>query len=217
MIIELTENELEAASEWGALRQLEAERRNLHDARGGNGKVGPSSHIMHMAACVAAYRVILQSGYLAVFEFKDQINNWRRKPAIWPWWDICCRTRSDYDLLIPASMKKYPNRRMILVICKSERVYDVIGHMPIGYAVQEGNSYLKDYGGRPPAYFVPREDLFPFVFDHELEDSLLSVRFVRSRLCAIREEIMECNDRLHIASLLQHEVDCLVKAVVDSA
>jgi len=71
--------------------------------------------------------------------------------------DVEVRTRSKdyYDLLVRADDQD--SKRFVLVIRKGPKSFEVIGWIKAKEAKQE--QWIKTYGNRPPAYFVPKSAL----------------------------------------------------------
>lgn len=148
MIIELTNEEFAYAAQIGRTRQEEALRKNLPDKYGFDGVSGLAVHVEGSAGELAVAKALNIKWDATVNTFKsiaDLVSN------------IEVRTRSKdyYDLLVRADDKD--DSIFVLVIRQNPRKFDVVGWIKAKTAKQE--QWIKTYGNRPPAYFVPKTSL----------------------------------------------------------
>lgn len=148
MIIELNNIDFRKAVKIGEQRQEEALVKNLPDKYGFDGVAGLAIHIE--GAC----------GEMAVAQALDipwdaTVNTFKSLPDLRNGIEVRTRSKSEYDLLVRADDKD--DKIFVLVIRKGPQKFDVIGWILAKDAKQE--QWIKTYGNRPPAYFVPKEHL----------------------------------------------------------
>lgn len=153
MLIELSNEEFVYAAQIGRLRQEEALKKGLPEKYGFDGVAGLSIHVEGAAGELAVAKALDIKWDATVNTFKsiaDLVS------------DIEVRTRSKdyYDLIVRADDKNYS--RFVLVIRKGPHKFDVIGWILAEDAKQP--QWIKTYGNRPGAYFIPKTSL------HTMED-----------------------------------------------
>lgn len=146
--IELTWAEIEMAAGVGIRRQIDALRRGLPDKHGYEGD-GWSNHIEGAMGeiCVAKALGRYWNGSIGTFKQGGDVGQ------------IQVRTRSklDYDLIIRPDDRDFDWFVLVLGSCPR---YWVVGYMQGREAKQA--EWLKEHGGRPPAFFVPQGALTRF-------------------------------------------------------
>lgn len=147
MLITLTEKEYLFASKIGKTRQKESEKRKLSDKYGFKGK-GEDIHIIGAAGELAAAKALN-------LPWKPGINTFKKISDLAKDIEIRTRTKSDYDLIVRRDDSN--NRKYILVYQQDKLNYEVVGWISGMDAKQE--KWLKRYGGRTPAFFIPKEEL----------------------------------------------------------
>lgn len=146
--IELSPPELEAAAEVGSRRHIEALKRRLPDKHG-YAKADPwQIHIEGACGELAAAKAL-------GLPWDGPVNTFRRGGDVG---DLQVRTRSNHDWDLLIRPKDRPDDVFILVTGVAPS-YVVRGWI-LGKHAQVPK-YLKEYGGRPPAFFVPQRDLRP--------------------------------------------------------
>lgn len=141
--------ELQMAANVGLARQIESLRRGLHDAHGLKDEAGWNLHIEGAAGEIAFAKAAGKYWGGSVNTFKDPDLGGR----------IQIRTRSGG---VRNSLIVRPGDDdqdiFVLVIGRSPK-FLVAGWM-LGQ-VAKNQAWMQTYGGRPAAYFVPREELWP--------------------------------------------------------
>lgn len=134
------------AANVGVLRHLAAIKEGREDRYGHEG-IGWNLHIE--GAC----------GELVTCKYKNwywsgSVNTFKKKADIGDWIEVRTRSRHDYDLIVRPDDR--PDRFYVLVtgIAPDYRIHGFID----GIAARQPH-WLKDYGDRPDAWFVPKEAL----------------------------------------------------------
>jgi hypothetical protein len=143
-IVKLTWHEAAMASHVGWMRQLAAVKAGKQDRHGYDGE-GWSEHIEGACGEMAVAKL------LGIF-WDGSVNTWKASDL--PGLQIRTRSRHDYDLIVRPSDDS--DSRWVLVTgrCPEYRV-----HGWISGASAKRPEFLKTYGGRPAAYFVPASKL----------------------------------------------------------
>ena len=143
--IVLTESEITIASTVGIKRQLECIRNKLQDKHGHDG-AGWNLHVE--GACgelvVAKALGLYWDGSVNTFKTGDDVPGLQVRTRSKDWYELIIRKDDD------------PDAKFVLVtgVCP---VYRIHGWMLGSDAMQE--KWLKEYGGREAAYFVPQDAL----------------------------------------------------------
>lgn len=147
MDVKLEWYEYAMASEVGRMMQLSSVRQGLPDAYGYSG-AGWSEHIE--GACgelvVAKALNIYWAGGINIFKLPDVDNNIQVRTRSKHFYDLIVRQNDSDDDLFVHVTGTCPN-------------YKIHGYMQGRDAKRE--QWLFDHGNRPPAYFVPQEELVP--------------------------------------------------------
>lgn len=148
--IRLTDEEIAEATAIGKLRQAEAVRKGLKPAHGFKGDEAACEkiHIMGALGEMAAAKClgIPWDGTVNTFKSRGDLG------------DIEVRTRSRHEWDLKVCPEDHDDRRFVLVTVENGE-YRVHGWMRGGDAKQPW--WIRTYGGRPEAYFVPRRFLNP--------------------------------------------------------
>jgi hypothetical protein len=147
-MIKLTDSEVEMAAQVGLRRQLEALRKGLPDKHGYEGD-GWGIHIE------GALGELALAKFLGVY-WDGSVNTFKTKGDLGET-EVRTRSRSDYDLIVREDDRE--DAVYVLVVGKAP-AYRVVGWMLGKEAKQD--RWVRTYGGRTPAYFVPQAALHPF-------------------------------------------------------
>lgn len=142
--VTLTWHEAAMASHVGWMRQLSAVKAGKHDCHGYSGD-GWSEHIEGACGEMAVAKM------LGIF-WDGSVNTWKANDL--PGLQIRTRSKHDYELLVrPSDADETP---WVLVTGRCPH-YRIRGYL---YGREAKRSeWLRDHGGRPPAYFVPHSHL----------------------------------------------------------
>ena len=145
--VRLTIGELHLAAQNGSLRQIESMSRNLPDKHGFDGP-GWNIHIEGAAGEIAAAKAlgVFWGGTINTFKSEGDVGK------------LEIRTTSTKNNRLIVRNGDKDDSAFVLVVGRAPS-YQVVGWMTGKEAKQK--KYLSAPGGRPPAYFVPREDLKP--------------------------------------------------------
>lgn len=143
--ITLTWAELEVAAHVGVRRQIGALREARPDQHGYEG-AGWSNHIEGAAGEMAVARVLNRywNGSVGTFKQGGDVGQIQ----------VRTRSRDDYELIVR------PNDRdsdWFVLVRGRTPTFQVIGYIKGEHAKR--SEWLRTYGGRPPAYFVPDDSL----------------------------------------------------------
>lgn len=144
MRVILTWHEAAMASDIGRLRQLSSVKSGRQDAHGYQG-AGWSEHIEGACGEMAVAKAlgVYWNGSIDSFQADDL-----------PGMQIKTRSRHDYELLV----RPGDNDESVFVLVTGQcPEYEIRGWIKGGDAKRQ--EWLRDYGGRPPAYFVPHDSL----------------------------------------------------------
>lgn len=146
MKIVLTIGELHLAAQIGCLRQIESLQRNLPDKHGFDG-AGWNIHIEGAAGEIAAARALdmYWGGTVNTFKSIGDVGK------------LEIRTTSKKNNRLIVRNPDNDDAVFVLVVGRSP-TFEVVGWMLGKEAKQQ--KYISAPGGRPPAYFVPRSDLY---------------------------------------------------------
>lgn len=149
----LTPAELHLAAMVGAARQIQALRERRPDRHGADPAEGWMLHIEGAAGEMAAARALDRywAAPIGTYRLGGDVGEVQ----------VRTRARHEYGLIVRADDRN--SDAFVLVTGRAPR-FRVHGWMSGSEAKQE--RWLREHGGRPPAYFVPREAL------HELADLL---------------------------------------------
>ncbi len=147
--ITLTVGELHMAAQIGCLRQIESLVKKLPDRHGFDGTDGWSIHIEGAAGEIAVSKA------LNVY-WGGSVNTFRTAADIGTKLEVRTRSNYDYDLIVRDNDKALSV--YILVVGKIP-TFRVVGWIRGSDAKNE--AWLKTYGNRPAAYFVPQSCLNP--------------------------------------------------------
>ncbi len=128
----------------GSLRQLSAVKAGKHDCHGYDGE-GWSEHIEGACGEIAVAKL------LGIF-WDGSVNAWKASDL--PGLQVRTRSRHDYDLIVRPSDDDHASWVLVTGRCPHYRV-----HGWITGAAAKRPEFLKNYGGRPAAYFVPASEL----------------------------------------------------------
>lgn len=148
MLIELNDVDFKFAVKIGQKRQEEALAKNLPDKYGFDGIAGLAVHIEGAAGEMAVAQALN-------IPWDATINTFKSLPDLGANIEIRTRSKSEYDLLVRPDDQD--DKIFILVTRKGAQKFDVIGWIKAKDAKQ--NQWLKTYGNRPGAFFVPKEYL----------------------------------------------------------
>jgi len=155
MIVTLSEEDIERASDVGRLRQSESERKGLKDKHGFSGPGGQGLHIRGACGELAAAKAL-------GIEWQGSVNTFKRGGDVGKF-QVRTRSKRWYDLLVRDG--DADGDIFILVLGHDHPIYDVVGWI---FARDAKKSYwVKGHGGRDPAYFVPQSSLNRFRADLE--------------------------------------------------
>lgn len=135
----------------GQHRQEESIKKGLKDAYGFDGKNGVQMHILGVCGeyAVAEY-------FNLPYDF--HVNKFKEGSDVGPF-QVRTRSREDYDLLIRPNDDS--NKIFILVtgtVGTTPPTMKIWGWLPASEAKQQ--KFKQTYGGRTPAYFVPKHELY---------------------------------------------------------
>ena len=143
---EVTLSWYEAAmgSSIGSLRQLSAVKAGKQDCHGYDGE-GWSEHIEGACGEIAVAKL------LGIF-WDGSVNTWKANDL--PGLGVRTRSRHDYDLIVRPSDDDHASWVLVTGRCPHYRVHGWITGVDA-----KRPEFLKNYGGRPAAYFVPASEL----------------------------------------------------------
>jgi hypothetical protein len=144
--ITLTWHEAAMASHVGWMRQLAAIKAGKHDCHGYEGE-GWSEHIEGACGEMAVAKL------LGLF-WDGSVNTWKANDL--PGLQIRTRSRHDYDLIVRPGDSEDATWVLVTGRCPEYRVHGWI----VGRDARRAE-WLRTYGGRPAAYFVPASELRP--------------------------------------------------------
>jgi hypothetical protein len=147
--VELTREECEMACWIGAKRQLDSIMAGLKQKHGNDGEDGYTKNIEGAGGEIAAAKVINRY-------WGGSVNTFKKGGDVGPY-QVRTRSELHWDLIVRDDDRD--EDRFILVRGKLPH-YQVVGHI-YGKAAKRPE-FLKPYGNRPPAYFVPANILTPF-------------------------------------------------------
>lgn len=150
-IIRLTIAEIWQAASVGMLRQMQALSRGQRDAHGFNGEDGWTIHIEGACGELALAK------YLNVY---PGLTANAGKAADVSKYQVRTRSKPDYDLIVRDGDA---DSDVFVLVVGSAGTYRVIGAILGEHAKRP--QWRKQYGGRPPAYFVPQSALRPLETD----------------------------------------------------
>jgi hypothetical protein len=152
--IQLDRYELFNAAFTGVLRHLSSLYRGSPDAHGYNGEDGWTKHIEGAAGEVAAAKAcnLFWGGSVNTFKGAGDVGIF----------EVRTRSRHDYELLVRPDDD---DKRVFVLVTGRAPKFVVRGWMRAGDAKRD--KWKHSHGGRPPAYFVPHDQLRP------LEDLLV--------------------------------------------
>jgi hypothetical protein len=130
------------------LRQEEALKKDLPDRHGFDGVSGLTVHVEGAAGELAVAKALN-------VEWDATVNTFKGVADILADIEVRTRSRSDYDLIVRSDDDD--NKTFVLVIRKGPKVFETIGWIKAKDAKQE--QWVKTYGSRPPAFFVPKSAL----------------------------------------------------------
>lgn len=148
MKVELTDTEMRIAIEVGVARQLSAMVAGKRDVHGASGS-GWDLHIEGAAGELAVAKAI------GVY-YPASVDTYRDEPDLPPDIEVRTRSRQYYDLIVRSDDD--PFKRYVLVTGRSPEL-TVRGWIYGNHAMNP--SWVKTYGNRPPAFFVPQTHLNP--------------------------------------------------------
>ncbi len=150
MLIELTEDQYEYAVKIGTQRHEEAVKRKLPDKHGFSGPGGLTIHIEGAAGELAVAEALQIPWDATVNTFKSVADLSKNL-------EVRTASKSTYRLIVRPDDKD--DRIFILALRLAPTKFRVVGWLPAHEAKKP--EWLKDYNGRPPAYFVPQDKLSP--------------------------------------------------------
>ena len=142
--VTLSWHEAAMASHVGWMRQLSAVKAGKSDCHGYDGE-GWSEHIEGACGEMAVAKM------LGIF-WDGSVNTWKANDL--PGLQIRTRSRHDFDLIVRPHDDDQACWVLVTGRCPEYRV-----HGWISGADAKRPEFLKTYGGRPAAYFVPAEEL----------------------------------------------------------
>jgi hypothetical protein len=148
MTIVLNWNEVAVAAIVGLRRHLEAVRAARADAFGRTDDDGWSDHIEGACGEIAVAKAF------GVY-WAPSVNTFRCGGDVGRW-QVRTRSRADYELLVRASD---PDEAAFVLVRGRAPRFEIIGWI-LGRDAKR-QEWVKTYGGRPPAFFVPDEKLQP--------------------------------------------------------
>ena len=144
-IVRLTTAELWQAASVGALRHMQALARGQKDAHGFDGEDSWTIHIEGACGELAfAKHLGVYPGLTACAGKAPDVGKYQ----------VRTRSRADYDLIVRSGDS---DGDVFVLVTGANGVYRVVGSIAGRDAKNE--QWRKDYGGRPPAYFVPQSAL----------------------------------------------------------
>lgn len=150
--VTLTWFEVLHASMVGIRRQIEALKKNLPDAHGFNGDESWTVHIE--GACgemaLAKHRNLYWNASVNTF----------KKGADVLLLHVRTRSKPEYELIV---RRDDPDQDVFVLVTGRCPTYKIHGWIHGKEAKK--TEWLKEHGGRPPAFFVPQSKLRPFVLD----------------------------------------------------
>ncbi len=149
MQIRLSWHEVSAGAAVGIRRHMEALRAELQDKYGFDGD-GWGVHIEGACAEIAVAKA------LSVY-WEPTVNTFRSGGDIGNNIQVRCRSTDDYDLLIRQNDK---DEQIFILITGKIPEFCVRGWIIAGEAKRHPE-WIREHGGRPPAWFVPQEALSP--------------------------------------------------------
>lgn len=146
-MIEITLNQLEIiwASQIGTIRHTEALKKGLPDKHGFDGD-GLTIHINGACGEMAVAKA------LGIY-WAGSANTFKRERDVGKW-EVRTRSKDYYDLIVRADDD---NNNVYILVTGDIPNFKIHGYISGKDAKQE--KWIKDYGGRPPAYFVPKQFL----------------------------------------------------------
>lgn len=152
MKVTLTPSEVVMAATIGAMRQAESMKSNLKPANGFKDYESPLSIHVEGACGEAAYCKARNQF------FEGRINTFK-EADIGKVVQIRTRSKEEYDLIVRENDSDAEYFVLLTGVCPT---YTIHGYILGADAKQE--KWKKNYGGRTPAYFVPKEALKPMRF-----------------------------------------------------
>ena len=144
----LTRSEGDAAQDIARRRQLGATGSGKRDRFGAQQKDGMTLHLVGALgeAAVAKALGIAYEGTVDTYQEGYDVLNY----------EVRTRTKDSYDLIVRPGDK---NDAPYILVTQNGTTFNVWGWI-LGRDAKHAR-YLQDFGGRPPAYFVPKSDLLP--------------------------------------------------------
>lgn len=135
-----------------AERDGSARRQGLRDRHGASPEPtkGYQLHLLGVAGEVAFAR------FQGLDDFVPTVDTFRSMPDVEDF-EVRCRSRHSYDLLVRSDDEV--SKKYVLATCEGISEVYVWGWAEGEHAKQE--RFLQTYGGREPAYFVPKRELQP--------------------------------------------------------
>lgn len=149
VFIRLTTAEILSAGTVGFYRQLWCVSRGMPDSHGFDGD-GWDIHIEGACAECAVAKAL--SRY-----WLPTINVFKEGGDVGPY-QVRRRSKLHYDLLVrPADVAKYAPETIFFHVVGRCPTYKIVGWMRLGDTQKD--EWVQEYGGRPPAWFVPEAAL----------------------------------------------------------
>jgi len=143
--IQLSQLEIMWASQIGTIRHTEAIKKGLSDKHGFDGD-GLMIHINGACGEMAVAKA------LGIY-WAGSINTFKKERDVGKW-EVRTRSKDYYDLLI----RPDDDENNIYILVTGEIPTFKVQGFILGKSAKR-QEWMKDYGGRPPAYFIPKEYL----------------------------------------------------------
>jgi len=148
MNVVLTWPELVIAAGIGMRRQIGALRKSLLNRHGLSEEDSWSAHVEGAAGEMAAARAMNRY-------YSGSVNTFKRDGDVGKI-QVRTRSRHDYELLVRPEDR---DGDVFVLVTGVAPAFNVVGWLLGRHAKQD--QWLKQHGGRPPAYFVPHAQLHP--------------------------------------------------------
>jgi hypothetical protein len=169
MIVTLEDFEMDIANFVGHRRQEEAEKKGLPDKHGFEGGTAEGTHI-HCCGAVAEFAV----GKALDIHWGGSVNTFKRGGDVGHF-QVRYRSQEHYQLIVRADDR---DEDIFILVRGTPPTLDVVGWLTGKDA--KNPEWVRRYGGRPPAFFVPDDQLKPTV---DLLKQYLKDKFARVREC----------------------------------
>jgi len=147
----LSSDELEAAQRVGRARDASSVKRRSRNAHGLQATAEQSVQI-HIDGAAAELAAALALGV----KWPASVDTFKTTPDLPPKWEVRRRSRWDYDCLVRTD--DVDIRRAVHVVGAGSQ-FAVVGWIGIGDA--KIDRFIRSYGGREKAWFVPLSELHP--------------------------------------------------------